>query len=32
MAQHPVLLNRPIVETKTRAKLCRPAEAVRELL
>jgi arsenate reductase len=32
MAQHPVLLNRPIVETKTKAKLCRPAETVKELL
>jgi arsenate reductase len=32
MAEHPVLLNRPIVETQTRAKLCRPAETVKELL
>lgn len=32
MVQHPVLLNRPIVETKAKAKLCRPSETVRELL
>jgi arsenate reductase len=29
---HPVLLNRPIVVTPRGAKLCRPAETVRELL
>lgn len=32
MAKHPVLLNRPIVETNTTAKLCRPAELVKDLL
>lgn len=29
---HPVLLNRPIVETPLGTKLCRPSEAVLELL
>jgi arsenate reductase len=32
MAAHPILLNRPIVETQTRAALCRPAETVKGLL
>jgi arsenate reductase len=32
MAAHPVLLNRPIVETDNAAKLCRPAELVNDLL
>jgi arsenate reductase len=32
MAQHPILLNRPIVETETRALLCRPQELVKALL
>lgn len=32
IAQHPILLNRPIVVTPLGAKLCRPAEAVLELL
>lgn len=32
IAAHPILLNRPIVVTPTRAKLCRPAETVRDLL
>lgn len=32
MAEHPILVNRPIVETATRAKLCRPAETVKDLL
>ncbi|HVZ68804.1 MAG TPA: arsenate reductase (glutaredoxin) [Rhizomicrobium sp.] len=32
MVQHPILMNRPIVETATRAKLCRPPEAVKELI
>lgn len=32
MAEHPVLLNRPIVETGKTARLCRPAELVKELL
>lgn len=29
---HPILLNRPIVVTETGAKLCRPSEAVLDLL
>ena len=32
IAAHPVLLNRPIVVTPKGAKLCRPGEAVLELL
>jgi arsenate reductase len=32
MAAHPILLNRPIVVTPKGAKLCRPGEAVSELL
>jgi arsenate reductase len=32
MAAHPILLNRPIVITAKGARLCRPAETVRELL
>lgn len=32
IAQHPILLNRPIVETPKAAKVCRPAELVRTLL
>lgn len=32
MAEHPVLLNRPIVQTKKGIKLCRPSETVVELL
>lgn len=32
MAEHPVLLNRPIVRTKKGTKLCRPSETVAELL
>jgi len=32
MAQHPILINRPIVSTPLGAKLCRPAETVLELL
>ena len=32
MLQHPILINRPIVETPDAVKLCRPAETVRELL
>ena len=32
MAQHPILMNRPIVVTPKGAKLCRPAETVHELL
>ncbi len=32
MAQHPILLNRPIVTTPKGTKLCRPSETVEELL
>lgn len=32
MLQHPILINRPIVETPLGTKLCRPSEAVLELL
>jgi arsenate reductase (glutaredoxin) len=32
MAQHPVLMNRPVVVTPKGARLCRPAETVLELL
>jgi arsenate reductase len=32
MAQHPVLMNRPIVVTPKGAKLCRPSETVAEIL
>lgn len=32
IAQHPVLLNRPVVVTSKGAKVCRPAELVRTLL
>jgi arsenate reductase len=32
MLAHPVLINRPIVVTKRGAKLCRPSEAVFDLL
>lgn len=32
MLQHPVLINRPIVVTPLGAKLCRPSEAVLEIL
>lgn len=32
MADHPVLLNRPIVVTDKGAKLCRPSETLSELL
>lgn len=32
IAAHPILLNRPIVETDKGAKLCRPPETVRALL
>lgn len=32
MAQHPVLMNRPIVVTDKGAKLCRPSETVAEIL
>lgn len=32
MRQHPILINRPVVETPLGTKLCRPSEAVLELL
>jgi arsenate reductase len=32
MMQHPILINRPIVETPKGTKLCRPSEAVFSLL
>ncbi|HEX3944837.1 MAG TPA: arsenate reductase (glutaredoxin) [Rhizomicrobium sp.] len=32
VANHPILLNRPIVVTDKGAKLCRPPELVRDLL
>jgi len=32
MAQHPILMNRPIVITPKGAKLCRPSETVAEIL
>ncbi len=32
MVQHPILVNRPIVVTPKGAKLCRPSEAVLDLL
>ena len=32
MVQHPVLINRPLVETGKGVKLCRPQELVRHLL
>ncbi len=32
MLKHPILIERPIVETPKGTRLCRPAEKVRELL
>lgn len=32
MLEHPILINRPIVETSLGTKLCRPSEAVLEIL
>ena len=32
MVQHPILMNRPLVETGLGTKLCRPLEAVLEIL
>jgi len=32
IAQHPILMNRPVVRTALGARLCRPSEAVLELL
>ena len=32
MMAHPILINRPIVETPKGAKLCRPSETVLDIL
>ena len=32
MVQHPILINRPLVETPNGVRLCRPQEKVREIL
>ena len=32
MIQHPILINRPLVETPKGVRLCRPQETVREIL
>jgi arsenate reductase (glutaredoxin) len=32
MVQHPILINRPIVETEKGVRLCRPQDMVREIL
>ena len=32
MVQHPILINRPIVETPKGVRLCRPQDLVREIL
>jgi arsenate reductase len=32
IVEHPILMNRPIVETDQKARLCRPVESVLELL
>ena len=32
MVKHPILINRPIVETPKGVRLCRPQETVREIL
>jgi arsenate reductase len=32
MAAHPILINRPLVETEKGVRLCRPQELVREIL
>ena len=32
MVQHPILINRPLVETPNGVRLCRPQELVREIL
>lgn len=32
MLQHPILINRPLVETPNGVRLCRPQELVREIL
>lgn len=32
MTRHPILINRPLVETDKGARLCRPQDVVREIL
>lgn len=32
MARHPILINRPLVETEKGVRLCRPQDVVREIL
>jgi len=32
MMEHPILINRPLVETEKGVRLCRPQEVVREIL
>ena len=32
MVEHPILINRPLVETEKGVRLCRPQEVVREIL
>jgi arsenate reductase len=32
MVQHPILIDRPIVETAKGVRLCRPQDMVREIL
>ena len=32
MVEHPILINRPLVETEKGVRLCRPQDAVRDLL
>ena len=32
MMEHPILINRPLVETDKGARLCRPQDVVREIL
>lgn len=32
MMEHPILINRPLVETEKGARLCRPQDVVREIL
>ena len=32
MVEHPILINRPLVETDKGVRLCRPQDAVREIL
>ncbi len=32
MVEHPILINRPLVETEKGVRLCRPQETVREIL